>query len=136
MERVQLSNEMRSLLSGLEAQARELLASLDEREREVIEVRYDLRTRDFRGRRLVWAEVGRIFSLSRERVRQIHHGGLAKLSRYDRGKFFELITSIEAIRDSFYCLCGKYRGIAYEWLRCEKCGALVIYREEGEQETT
>jgi hypothetical protein len=124
---VQRSKEMRNLLSELEAQAQELLAPLSRRERDVIEVRYGLGVTDEK-RRLVWAEVGRIFSLSRARVHQIHKEGLGKLSEGDQGKFRELVASIEAIRKGFHCRCGKFRGIEYEWLRCDKCEALVIYR--------
>jgi RNA polymerase primary sigma factor len=59
------------------------LAALERREREIIELRYGLHD----GCAYTLAEVGRMFSLSRERVRQIEHLALGKLQRRNRARF-------------------------------------------------
>ncbi len=62
----------RDMLPG---QVRRLLDQLGERERRVVCLRYGLD----RGRPRTLEEVGRIFRLSREQIRQIEHRALAKL---------------------------------------------------------
>ncbi|MEW6155119.1 MAG: sigma-70 family RNA polymerase sigma factor [Actinomycetota bacterium] len=59
----------------LPVQVRDLLATLNERERRVVMLRYGLD----RGRPRTLEEVGQVFRLSREQVRQIERRALAKL---------------------------------------------------------
>ncbi|NLE25367.1 MAG: sigma-70 family RNA polymerase sigma factor [Clostridiaceae bacterium] len=61
------------------------LASLSDRERNIIELRYGLK----RERAYTLEEVGRMYSLTRERIRQIEGKALCKLRRPNRRKYLE-----------------------------------------------
>lgn len=62
-------------LSLLQEQLREVLSSLNERERRVIELRFGLKD----GHPRTLEEVGRVFGVTRERIRQIESKTLSKL---------------------------------------------------------
>ena len=66
----------------LKAQFRDLLASLTDRERRIIEMRYGLDNEQG----LTLKEVGHEFGLTRERIRQIEKEALAKLRHPSRSR--------------------------------------------------
>jgi RNA polymerase primary sigma factor len=68
--------------SMLRQQFRDLLASLSERERKIIEMRYGLDNEQG----LTLKEVGHEFGLTRERIRQIEKEALAKLRHPSRSR--------------------------------------------------
>ena len=76
-------NQVRTAtLDALRASLDSALCGLTERERNVLSLRYGLNDGHFRS----LAELGEVFLVSRERVRQIEQGALAKIRRGDQAK--------------------------------------------------
>jgi RNA polymerase primary sigma factor len=69
----------------------EVLRSLAQREREVIELRYGLRD----GQPKTLDEVARLFGITRERIRQIEARGILKLRQPVRSARLEQFAEVE-----------------------------------------
>ncbi|MGA0197580.1 MAG: sigma-70 family RNA polymerase sigma factor, partial [Prochlorotrichaceae cyanobacterium] len=80
LETSEISPEDNLINESLQKEIQYLLADLTERERDVIQLRFGLRD----GQYYSLAEIGRVLTLSRERVRQIESKALQKLRQPSR----------------------------------------------------
>lgn len=84
-DRCSVSPEDHAIGVSLQTVLENQLATLSERERNILELRFGLN----RERSYTLEEVGRIFSLTRERIRQIEGKALLKLRRPSHRKYLE-----------------------------------------------
>lgn len=73
-----------------------------------------------RQRPRTFAEVGRDFGLTRERMRQLYRAAINKLVKGGN----ELTVNIPL----YSCECGKYQGLRYKGIWCDKCGTELTHR--------
>lgn len=88
-DRNSISPEEHALDAALQQALENQLDSLSERERNILELRFGLN----RERSYTLEEVGRMYSLTRERIRQIEGKALHKLRRPNRKKYLEDFVS-------------------------------------------
>ncbi len=78
-DRDSMSPDEESMISQMKVDIEDALGALNDKERKVIELRFGLKS----GERMSLREVGRIFGLSPERIRQIEETAIHKLKNHD-----------------------------------------------------
>jgi RNA polymerase primary sigma factor len=82
-DRESVSPEEHAIFVSMRGAVEKQLASLSDRERDILELRFGIN----RDRTFTLEEIGRMYSLTRERIRQIERGALRKLRRPSRSKY-------------------------------------------------
>lgn len=84
-DRAATSPEEHAMQTSMQAALEEQLGTLSERERDILELRFGIR----KDKAYTLEEIGRMYSLTRERIRQIEGKALRKLRRPNRRKYLE-----------------------------------------------
>jgi len=84
-DRATISPEEHAMQASMQAALEEQLGTLSERERDILELRFGIR----KDKAYTLEEIGSMYSLTRERIRQIEGKALRKLRRPNRRKYLE-----------------------------------------------
>ena len=101
--------------SGMSNVVDKLLSDLSPRENKILKYRFGFEDSETH----TLEETGKEFGVTRERIRQIEAKAMERLREEKEHLRFQWSFN------PYRCLCGKYKGIRYIRIICEKCGVEV-----------